>query len=285
MSEAAAEQLSPSQNPVGIDPDRPSIARVYDGFLGGKDNYAVDRAVMKKVNDAVPEAVDIARGNRGFLNRACRFLAAQTEIEQYLDCGSGLPTAENTHQIVQRARPEARVVYVDNDPVVLAHGRALLADEEFVHMAEADIFQPGRVLANPTVSRNLDLSEPIVLLQVATLHHLEGDKGPEVMREYIDALAPGSYVVFSHFYDPEAPGLTEVAKRIEDVLVRGTMGAGRFRTRKEILEMLPGLEIVKPNGTTAPSLVACFQWWPDGPVLKNPSPASQCIAGVVARKP
>jgi SAM-dependent methyltransferase len=281
----AAEELSPSQIPVGIDPNRPSIARVYDGFLGGKDNYKVDREVMKRILTAVPEAADIARGNRSFLNRACRFLAAQTEIEQYLDCGSGLPTAENTHQIVRRTRPETRVVYVDNDPVVLAHGRALLADEEFVHMVEADIFQPRKVLQNAVVARNLDLSEPIVLMHVGTLHHLEGDKGPEVMQEYIDALAPGSYVVFSHFFDPEVPELTEVAKRIEDVLVNGPMGAGRFRTRDEIVAMLPGLEIVKPNAITDPSLVACYAWWPDGPLLKTPSPASQCIAGIVGRKP
>jgi SAM-dependent methyltransferase len=284
MPEAAAE-LSPSQIPVGIDPNRPSIARVYDGFLGGKDNYKVDREVMKRVLAAVPEAADIARGNRSFLNRACRFLAAQTEIDQYLDCGSGLPTSENTHQIVRRLHPETRVVYVDNDPVVLAHGRALLADEEFVHMVEADIFQPRRVLESSAVAQNLDLSEPIVLMHVGTLHHLEGKKGPEVMHEYIDALASGSYVVFSHFYDPEVPELTDVAKRIENVLVNGPMGAGRFRTRDEILEMLPGLEIIKPNAIAEPGLVACYEWWPDGPLLKHPSPASHCIAGIVGRKP
>jgi SAM-dependent methyltransferase len=284
MPEVAPE-ISPSQVPVGVDPTRPSIARVYDGFLGGKDNYAIDRAVMKKILDVVPEAADIARGNRGFLNRACRFLAVQTEIEQYLDCGSGLPTAENTHQIVQRARPESRVVYVDNDPVVLAHGRALLADEEFVHMAEADIFQPKKVVEHPLVQRSLDFSEPVVLLHVGTLHHLEGDTGPALMREYVDALAPGSYVVFSHFFDPEEPELTEIAKRIENILVSGPLGAGRFRTRQEILAMLNGLEIVKPNAITAPGLVACAEWWPDGPLLKNLSPASRCIAGIVARKP
>ena len=284
MPEAASE-ASPSQTPVGIDPNRPSIARVYDGFLGGKDNYKVDREVMKRILAVVPEAADIARGNRGFLNRACRFLAAQTEVEQYLDCGSGLPTAENTHQIIQRARPEARVVYVDNDPVVLAHGRALLADEEFVHMVEADIFRPREVVEHALVRRSLDFDEPIVLLHVGTLHHLEGDGGPALMQQYVDALAPGSYVVFSHFFDPQVPELTEVAKRIENVLVNGPMGAGRFRTEEEITAMLPGLEIIKPNAITEPGLVACFEWWPDGPLLKNPSPASRCIAGLVARKP
>ena len=284
MSETASD-VSPSQVPVGIDPNRPSIARVYDGFLGGKDHYAVDRLVMAKVLDAVPEAADIARGNRGFLNRACRFLAAQTGIEQYLDCGSGLPTAENTHQIVHRTSPEAQVVYVDNDPVVLAHGRALLADEDFTHMVEADIFRPKQVLDHPVVQRNLDFSRPVVLLHVGTLHHLVGESGPALMGQYIEALASGSYVVFSHFYDPEVPELSALAKRIENVLVSGPLGAGAFRTRAEIEAMLPGLEVIKPNGTTEPGLVACADWWPDGPVLINPSPASRCIAGLVARKP
>ena len=278
-------ERSPSQVPVGIDPNRPSIARVYDGFLGGKDHYAIDRMVMAKVLEAVPEAADIARGNRGFLNRACRFLAAQTGIEQYLDCGSGLPTAENTHQIVHRTLPEAQVIYVDNDPVVLAHGRALLADEEFTHMVEADIFTPKQVLDNPVVQRNIDFTQPAVVMHVGTLHHLVGDSGPSVMGAYIDALAPGSYVVFSHFYDPDVPELTALAKRIENVLTSGPLGAGAFRTRTQIEAMLPGLEIIQPNGTTEPGLVPCSEWWPDGPVLRNPSPASRCIAGIVARKP
>jgi SAM-dependent methyltransferase len=276
---------SPSQAPVGIDPNRPSIARVYDGFLGGKDHYAVDRVVMGKVLDAVPEAADIARGNRGFLNRACRFLAAQSDVQQFLDCGSGLPTAENTHQIVHRLQPEAQVVYVDNDPVVLAHGRALLADEEFTHMIEADIFKPRTVLENQVVLTNIDFDEPVALLHVGTLHHLVGDDGPAVMAEYIDALASGSYVVFSHFFDPEVAELTDIAKRIEDVLVRGPLGAGAFRTRAEIEAMLPGLEFIQANGEGDIGLVPCSEWWPDGPVLRNPSPASRCIAGIVARKP
>ncbi|MDQ0380644.1 SAM-dependent methyltransferase [Amycolatopsis thermophila] len=276
---------SPSQVPVGVDPTRPSIARIYDGFLGGKDHYEVDRAVMQKINAAVPEAVDIARGNRGFLNRACRFLATQTPVTQYLDCGSGLPTAENTHQIVQRAKPEATVVYVDNDPVVLAHGRALLEENEFVHMTEADIFEPPQVLNNEVVRRHLDFSEPLVLLHVGTLHHFEGDGAADVMREYIDALPSGSYVVFSHFFDPGVPELTAVAKRIEDILVHGPMGAGRFRTRDEILAMLPGLELIKPNALSEPGLAVCDEWWPDGPRLTPLSDAAQCIVGVVGRKP
>ncbi|MGW4588834.1 SAM-dependent methyltransferase [Amycolatopsis thermoflava] len=276
---------SPSQVPVGVDPSRPSIARIYDGFLGGKDHYEVDRMVMRKINEAVPEAVDIARGNRGFLNRVCRFLAGQTTVAQYLDCGSGLPTAENTHQIVQRANPEAMVVYVDNDPVVLAHGRALLEENDFVHMTEADIFEPSEVLGNEVVQRHLDFSEPLVLLHVGTLHHYEGDGAADIMRAYIDALPSGSYVVFSHFFDPEVPELTEVAKRIENILVNGPMGAGRFRTHAEIMTMLDGLELIKPNALSEPGLAVCDEWWPDGPRLAPLSLAARCIVGAVGRKP
>jgi SAM-dependent methyltransferase len=276
---------SPSQIPVGVDPNRPSIARVYGGFLGGKDVYEVDRQVMAKINAAVPEAVDIARGNRRFLNRACRFLTVQARIDQYLDCGSGLPTAENTHEIVQRTNDEARVVYVDNDPVVLAHGRALLESNDNVHMVDADIFVPSQVLENEVVRRAIDFSRPLVLLHVGTLHHLEGDSGPAVMRQYIDALAPGSYVVFSHFFDPEVPELSEIARRIEHVLVNGPMGAGRFRTRDEILGMLDGLELIKPNALAEPGPAPCDEWWPDGPQLTPLSRAARCIIGAVGRKP
>lgn len=269
---------------MGVDPTRPSIARVYGGFLGGKDMYEVDRQVMSKINAVVPEAVDIARGNRGFLNRACRFLTIQAGIDQYLDCGSGLPTAENTHEIVQRHNDEARVVYVDNDPVVLAHGRALLESNDNVHMVGADIFVPPQVLENEVVLRSIDFTQPLVLLHVGTLHHLEGDGGAAVMKQYIDALAPGSYVVFSHFFDPQVPELTEIAKRIEHVLVSGPMGAGRFRTGPEILAMLDGVDLIKPNALAEPGLAACDEWWPDGPQIKPLSKAARCIVGAVGRK-
>ncbi len=275
---------SPSQVPVGVDSTRPSIARVYGGFLGGKDLYEVDRQVMRKINDAVPEAVDIARGNRGFLNRACRFLV-QTKIDQFLDCGSGLPTAENTHQIVQRFNDEARVVYVDNDPVVLAHGRALLEDNFRVRMVDADIFKPSTVLENEFIRAHLDFSQPLVLLQVGTMHHVEGDHAPDIMREYVDALPSGSYVVFSHFLDPETPELSPIARKIEHILVNGPMGAGRFRTRAEILEMLDGIELIKPNAQADPGLAVCDEWWPDGPRLTPLSDAARCIVGGVGKKP
>jgi SAM-dependent methyltransferase len=268
-----------------VDPNRPSIARIYDGFLGGNNYYEVDRVVMEKISHAVPEAVHIALGNRGFHNRALRMLANQTNIRQFIDCGSGLPTAENTHQIVQRTHRDAAVVYVDNDPVVLAHGRALLAENEFTHMMLADIFEPSSVLDNDEVRQHIDFTQPLGLLQVGTLHHYEGDGAADVMRQYIDALPSGSYVIFSHFYDPEVPELTAIAKRIEEILVQGPLGAGRFRTKAEIEGMLPGLELLPPNATSGPGLSVCDEWWPDGPRLTPLSDAAKCIAGVVGRKP
>ncbi|MEU5262026.1 SAM-dependent methyltransferase [Amycolatopsis sp. NPDC021455] len=277
--------LSPSQKPVGVDPDRPSIARIYDGFLGGNNFYEVDRVVMEKIRTAVPEAVDIARGNRGFHNRALRMLANQTKIRQYVDCGSGLPTAENTHQIVQRIDKDNTVVYIDNDPVVLAHGRALLVENDFTHMVEADIFKPQEVMGHPDVVRHIDFTEPVALLHVGTMHHFEGDGAVDVMREYIDALPSGSYVVLSHFFDPEVPELTEIAKRIEQILVQGPLGAGRFRTRAEIEAMMDGLELIQPNATSEPGLAVCDEWWPDGPRLTPLSGSARCVAGVVGRKP
>ncbi len=266
--------------PVGVDPTRASIARVYDAFLNGKDNYEVDREVLRGVQKAAPEAVDLATENRGFLIRACRFLASQTGIEQFLDCGSGLPTAENVHQVVQRTNPDATVVYIDNDPVVLAHGRALLEENERTHLVGADIFNPAEVLGHEEVRTRIDFSRPLVFLQMGTLHHYNGprERPAQIMREYIDALPSGSYVVISHFFDPENE-YSPVARKMEEMFLHSMMGSGTFRTRAELLELFDGLELVDPG------LTLCADWWPDGPRLKPLNQVQQCIAGAVARKP
>lgn len=277
--------IAPRQPPLGVDPTQPTIPRVYQAFLGGKDCYQVDRQLMQEIIQAVPGAADIPKASRGFRDRACRFLAAQTGIEQYLDCGTGLPVGENTHQIVQASKPEARVVYVHNDPVVLAHGRALLEENEYTHIAEADIFTPSSVLDNPVVTRYLDLSEPMVLLHVSTIQHAPGDNGPEIMRQYLDALAPGSYVVLSHLLAPEIPELTEVAKRLERFLADGPLGSGRFRPEAEIAQLVAGLELIEPNELSGPRIVPCDEWWPDGPRMVPLSKPARCVAAVVARKP
>ena len=265
--------------PVGVDPTRASIARVYDAFLNGKENYEIDREVLRSVQKAAPEAQELATENRGFLIRACRFLASQTGINQFLDCGSGLPTAENTHQVVQRLNPDAQVVYVDNDPVVLVHGRVLLEENDRTHFVDADIFKPEEILANEEIREHIDFTEPLALLQMGTLHHYDGPRGDPaiIMRKYIDALPSGSYVAISHFLDPENEH-SKVARKMEDMFLHSPMGSGTFRTRAELLELFDGLEFVEPG------LTLCAQWWPDGPQLKPLNQVQYCIAGGVGRK-
>lgn len=268
------------QVPVGVDPTRASIARVYDAFLNGKDNYEIDRQVRDRVLSVAPEAADMAFENRNFLIRACRFLAAQTGINQFLDCGSGLPTSENVHQVVQRVDPEIRVVYIDNDPVVLAHGRALLEENDHTTFVSANIFDPDQILSDARVRKHIDFSRPLVLMQMGTLHHFEGpvEEAAEIMRTYIDAVPSGSYVALSHFIDPENE-YSPLARKMEEVFRHSPMGSGSFRTRAEIETLLEGLELLPPG------LTLCAEWWPDGPQIKPLSPAQNCIAGAVGRKP
>jgi SAM-dependent methyltransferase len=265
--------------PAHIDVTKASVARVYDAFLNGKDNYEIDREVLRSIQKVAPEATRLGWDNREFLIRATRFIAAQTGITQYLDCGSGLPTAENTHQVAQRIKPDVRVVYVDNDPVVLAHGRALLEENDQTHLTGADIFVPGEVLENPVVRRYLDFSEPIALYQCGTMHHYTGDHYAEIMQEYIAALPSGSYVALSHFFDPETPEFSPLARKMEEIFLHSPMGSGVFRTRAQIESMLSGLELVEPG------LVLCADWWPDGPRVQPMVPVQRCIVGAVGRKP
>ncbi|WBQ04028.1 SAM-dependent methyltransferase [Kribbella sp. CA-293567] len=271
-------KMSPSSVPVGVDTTRASIARVYDAFLGGKDNFEIDREVLRQVATVAPEVTDLAWSNRNFLVRACRFLAGQVGITQYLDCGSGLPTAENTHQIVQRLEPKAKVLYVDNDPVVLAHGRALLEENEQTLFISADIFKPSEVLDHPEVREFLDFGQPIALIHNGTMHHYLGDDGPGVIKQYTDTLVAGSYVVLSHFLDPETPAHAKTARALEERFTHSPMGSGLFRTYGDIRAMFGELELMEPG------LVLCDEWWPDGPRVKPLSQIEECIAGGVGRK-
>ncbi|MEU4322327.1 SAM-dependent methyltransferase [Nocardia fluminea] len=268
----------PSAVPVGVDTTRASIARVYDAALNGKDNYDVDRQVLDQVRTVAPQVNDLAWANRDFLIRACRFLA-RAGIDQFLDLGSGLPTAENTHQVVQRVNPQSKVVYVDNDPSVLVHAQALLASNSRTRIAEADIFRPLEVLGNDTVRRELDFTRPLALFHIGTLHHYLGDDGPALMQTYIDALPSGSFVAIAHFHDPETAEHSELARKMEEKFIHSPMGSGRFRTRDEIQAMFGTLDMVEPG------LVRCDDWWSDGPHLTPLSDVRNCIIGGVGRKP
>lgn len=266
--------------PVGVDPTRASIARVYDAFLNGKDNYEIDRQVRHRVLQVAPEAASMALENRAFLIRACRFLAGQAGIDQFVDCGSGLPTGENIHQATQRINPDAKVVYLDNDPVVLAHGRALLEENENTVFVAADIFRPSEVMDNEVVRDHIDFSRPVAFLQIGTLHHFEGPaSGPaDIMRQYIDALPSGSFVTISHFVDPENEH-SALARKMEEVFRNSPMGSGTFRSMAEVKDLFGDLDLIEPG------VSLCAEWWPDGPRLNPLNPAQHCIAGGIGRKP
>jgi hypothetical protein len=268
------------QAPAVIDTTRPSVARVYDCFLGGKDNYEVDRQVFLEVDAVAPQMKLLARSGRNWLARVTRFLAGEARLDQFLDLGAGLPAAENTHQVAQRTNSDARVVYVDNDPVVAAHGRALLEENDRTHLVMADLTDPDEIFGHPDITRYLDLSEPLALIHCGTIHHVSDEEQPlEIMRRYIELMPSGSYLVLSHFTDPQdgGPG-SELARFVEDIFANGAMGSGFFRTRAQIERYFDGLELVEPG------LVQFNEWWPDGP-MHTTSSADAVALGGVARKP
>ncbi len=176
--------------------------------------------------------------------------------------------------------PDARVVYVDNDPVVAAHGRALLEENDRTHLVMADLTKPDEIFSHPDITRYLDLSRPVALIHSNTMHHVcDAERPAEIMRRYAELLPPGSYLALSHFNDPQDGGAgTELAALVEEIFARGAMGSGFFRTREEIEAYFDGLEMVEPG------LVRLNDWWPDGPLLTPHPPADAVALGGVARK-
>ncbi|MFI5613296.1 SAM-dependent methyltransferase [Amycolatopsis sp. NPDC051903] len=279
--------LDPDNAPVGVDPTRSSVARVYDHLLGGNHAYAIDITVAAQISAAMPEVADVALENRSFLSRACRFISRETDVRQFLDLGSGLPTAENVHQVVQRLHQDAKVAYVDYDPVVAAHGKAILQENGDTRFVLADIFDPQSILENPDVRDLLDWEQPIALLAVAALHHHNGERGKpaEVMGQFIDRLPAGSFVVISHVIDPsDGSEDDEILQKTLDVIHRGSMRDITARTKEEIRELFHGLELVPANGETEADIVPVADWWPDGPRYRPPTIAQRIIAGGVAIK-
>ncbi|WP_007023898.1 SAM-dependent methyltransferase [Saccharomonospora iraqiensis] len=267
-------------SPTVIDRTRASTARVYDVFLGGKDNYQVDRDVAGAVIEQIPQTMRFAQEHRAWLIRVVRFLA-KAGIDQFLDCGSGLPTAENTHQAVQRVNPEARVIYVDNDPTVCAHGRALLEENDRTHFVAGDLRNPADLFADETLTKYLDLQRPIGLIQCSTIHHVpDSDRPHEIMRDYVDLLPSGSYLALTHWHDPADGGEgSDIARFIEETFNNSSMGSGNFRSRTEIERFFTGLEFVEPG------LTLLRDWWPDGPHMTPADAVDEIVLAGVARKP
>lgn len=239
--------------PQSIDLARPSVARMYDYYLGGSHNFEVDRVAARKVLDAWPDLPVILRANRAFMRRAVRHAAA-LGIVQFLDIGSGIPTFGNVHEVARAASPEARVVYVDHDPVAVAHGQALAADDERTAVVQADMREPRDVLEAPEVVALLDLEQPVALMMVALLHFVEDKDEPgKIVAWYRDALAPGSCLIVTHAtYDgrlEESDEAEEVYKRMGNPLT--------MRPYSEVAAFFDGFRIVDPG------LVFLDQWRPE----------------------
>ncbi|MFE3546735.1 SAM-dependent methyltransferase [Nocardia sp. NPDC059177] len=225
-----------------IDQSQPSIARVYDYILGGKDNYEVDRAVGDHFKNNLPGSVAIAFTNRQALTRAVREMA-EAGMTQFLDFGSGLPTADNVHQVSQAVNPDIRVVYIDNDPIVLAHGRALLATNENTTVIQADVRDSLAIREHPEVNRLIDFDKPVAVIFSAILHHLNDDENPKAVVDYWAGQIPaGSQVFISHFRSGDNAETIEAEGKLQS-----TFGRGRWRTDAEIIDLFGDLEIQEPG--------------------------------------
>ncbi|WP_083873164.1 SAM-dependent methyltransferase [Nocardia testacea] len=273
--------------PVGVDTTRPSMARVCNWMLGGKDNYAHDRNVGEQLDRVAPSQTAAAWASRQFQQRALRYLIELAGVRQFLDIGAGLPLPApsdvNTHQATayMHTLPDAdrpTVVYVDHDPVCLAHGRVLLETTDQSHYVQGDLLTPG--LAGSEAATYLELEKPVGVLLCGVLHHVDDETDPAaVVRGWVDAVPAGSYFVLTHQWNPggESP-LAQAAARCQDLYL-DLMGSGWFRSREEISALFDGLELLDPG------LVTPGEWWPSGPARKFPTTAESLVLAGVARKP
>ncbi|MDQ5855850.1 MAG: SAM-dependent methyltransferase [Actinomycetota bacterium] len=263
----------PSWASVGVDLEHPSVARVYDYYLGGSHNFAVDRQVARQAIELWPELPLIMQANRAFLRRSVRYLVSQG-ITQFLDIGSGIPTEGNVHEVAQVASPETRVVYVDIDPVAVAHSREILVGNERTDIVQADLCDVGAILDNPRAKRLIDPDQPLAVLMVAILHFFPDEAdAASIVAQYRKVMAPGSHLALSHASHQGPPDqvrpLTEHYRRTTAPLT--------MRTRLEIEGLLSGFEVV------APGLVFLPLWRPDSPVDVGDHPERFGLA-VVGRR-
>jgi S-adenosyl methyltransferase len=266
-------EASPDETPP-FDTSVAHVARVYNYWLGGTDNFAADRAAGEQAIKAFPDIVLSARANRAFLARTVRFLAGEAGIRQFLDIGTGIPSANNTHEVAQSVAPESRIVYVDNDPVVLAHARTLLTSDPAgaTDYIDADLCQPELIL--PGAARLLDFSRPVAVMLMAILQHLhEEDEPYRVVATLMDAVPPGSYLVLSHpAKDINAEAMAKMAETLNKMMAEKVT----FRDRPAVARFFDGLDLVEPG------MVQASKWRP-ATDAEAASPAA--LWGGVARKP
>ena len=264
----------------GFDPSKPTTARVYDYLLGGKDNFAADRQAAAQLVSALPDALVLAKANRAFLAAAVRYVAGQG-ISQYVDIGAGLPTSPNVHESARMLVPDARVAYIDNDPVVVTHARALLATDDLVTAISADAREYESILADPQLAGLIDLSKPACVLFVSMLHFLPASTADAAVAEFRERMAPGSYLVLSvgHDYAETRPA----GEQVQAAYGSGTFLAGRSAT--EIAALFGDFELVPPG------IVPVAEWEVAASSGASPQPqfaAATAKAGMLAgigRKP
>jgi S-adenosyl methyltransferase len=250
----------PAWTPDDIDIERPSAARMYDYFLGGSHNFAADRELAEEYMRVLPDMPQIARAQRHVLHRAVRHLAAEG-VDQFLDLGSGIPTAGNVHEVAGMANPEARVVYVDSDPVAFAHSSSLLANVPNATIIQADLRWPSAVLGHPELDGLIDLSRPVAVLMIAVLHFVADEDDPNaIVAAYRDATVPGSYLAITHATSDYQP---QLARRAEAVYTRASHQI-HYRSKHQILDMLAGYQLLEPG------LVDMIKWRPEPAVTPDP---------------
>jgi len=255
-------------------PDIPSAARVYDYLLGGKDNYPADRAVAESMIAQLPNVQLAVRWNRAFLHRVVRYLIREAGVRQIVDIGAGLPTVGNTHEIARDADPEARVVYVDHDPVVLAHARSMLHGVPNTAIIEHDLLEPDKILADPILHSLIDVSEPTALLLLSILHFVPDEADPAgLIATLLDPFPAGSHVAISHATPDTVPQVNDVERVFDEATEQA-----HVRSRSAVMKLVSGLEVVEPGLTWPP------EWRPDpgDEVPANAAESYYCV--VVARK-
>jgi hypothetical protein len=267
--------------PPGVDPSVPSPARIYDYILGGSYHFQADREVAERAMAAVPEVRDIILANRGFHGRAARWIAEQG-VDQFIDVGSGLPTVRNTHETVRRVIPEARVAYVDIDPMVAAYAGELLTDPERTRVIIADARDPDVVLGHPEMTDLIDFTRPVGLLITAMLHFVTDERDPwRIMSRYVSALAPGSYLALSHATADKAPPRSVEAGRETYASASQQL---HFRSQAEVARFFDGLDLVPPYPGAEPGLAYVGQWGAEDPLLADSDGSRWNYCGV-ARRP
>ena len=258
----------------GIDTTTPNVARIYDYLLGGKDNFAADREAAEQAMRINPDIVPTVRANRAFGARTTGYLVGQAGLRQFLDIGAGMPASNNIHEVAQSIAPESRIVYVDHDPIVLTHARALLSSvpEGVTDYIEADLREPGKILAE--AAQTLDFNRPVAIMLTAILHLIPDRDDPyDLVSQLVNAVVPGSYVVISHAAsDIDTGAMISMANRLNELMAQQAVP----RTHREVAAFFAGLELLEPG------LVRIPEW---RPASVSESAVRAQMWGAVGRKP